>query len=308
MTQDTRKIAVRVETVSKRYGDHQALDDVSLDIHDGEIFGILGPNGAGKSTLVGIIAGLRDADHGTITVLGRDVAKDAAALRELVGIQLQEAQLPDLITVEEAMRLYSSFYLNPRPWPTLLADWGLTAKQKDRYGNLSGGQKQRLFICLALLSQPKLVILDELTTGLDPQARRESWDHVERIRDDGATVIVVTHFMEEAERLCDRIAVVDHGRIQAVGTIAALTDRDSRETRVAFTAPAGWDEQILRGLATVREVVRTGDAISVMGDGFLMAEVSTALAAQNLQPADLRMDHRSLEDAFLTMTGDAIRD
>ncbi len=188
--------AVELHDVSKTYGTHRAVDDLSFTIEQGEIFGIIGPNGAGKSTTVGIIAGLRDADQGTVTVLGRDVRRHGRELREEVGIQLQEANLQDLITVEEALRLYSSFYRNPRPWEPLVQQWGLEAKRKDRFGNLSGGQKQRLFICLALLNDPKLVILDELSTGLDPQARRESWDLVSDIRHEGATVILVTHFME----------------------------------------------------------------------------------------------------------------
>ncbi|MEJ7837325.1 MAG: ABC transporter ATP-binding protein [Thermomicrobiales bacterium] len=300
--------AVDVRDVSKRYGDHQALNHVSLTIHQGEIFGIIGPNGAGKSTLVGIIAGLRDADSGKIDVLGKDVVAERASLRHEVGIQLQEAQLQELITVEEALRLYSSFYEHPNPWEPLLDDWGLRAKRKDRFGNLSGGQKQRLFIALALISNPKLVILDELTTGLDPQARRESWEHVERIRDSGTTIILVSHFMEEAERLCDRIAVIDGGEIRAIGPVADLLDNDTTTLRLGFTAPPTFDEYLLEGLDGVIDVGRTGEQINVTGTGYLMATVSHALAALKLNPPDIHMEQDTLEDVFIRLTGTEQRD
>lgn len=297
--------AVDVREVSKRYGEHQALKNISLSIEQGEIFGIIGPNGAGKSTLVGIIAGLRDADSGKVDVLGKDVVTERALLREEVGIQLQEAQLQELITVEEALKLYSSFYAHLNPWEPLLADWGLVAKRKDRFGNLSGGQKQRLFIALALISNPKLVILDELTTGLDPQARRDSWDHVERIRDNGATIILVSHFMEEAERLCDRIAVIDGGEVRAIGKVGDLLDNDTSTQRLVFGVPADFREQMLSGLDGVSEVSRIGDRVTVAGSGYLMATISQALAAVRLNPPDIRMEQDTLEDVFIRLTGDS---
>lgn len=300
--------AVIVQDVRKQYGDFAALDGVSLEIASGEIFGIIGPNGAGKSTLVNIIAGLKDATSGTVRVLGRDPKKDQRALREEIGIQLQEAQLQDLITVEEAMQLYASFYKNPNPWEPLLRQWNLEEKRKTRYGQLSGGQKQRLFIALALVNRPKLVIMDELTTGLDPQARRESWALVQRVRDDGATVILVTHFMEEAELLCDRIAVVDHGTIRAIGTPESLSVPQDGLLRLRFAADESFDPETLTGLPGVQAVTREGHEIVVRGEGFLMATVAPALAAQNLNPPDLRMDVPSLEDVFIRLTGDAVRD
>lgn len=300
--------AVELHGIRKRYGNDDALKGVDLTVQRGEIFGIIGPNGAGKSTLVGIIAGLRDADAGTATVLGRDVVRDRHSLRNDVGIQLQEAQLQGMITVEEAMKLYASFYPNPRPWEPLLKTWGLEAKRKDRYDNLSGGQKQRLFICLALISQPTLVILDELTTGLDPQARRESWELVSKIRDEGATVILVTHFMDEAERLCDRIAVVDGGEIRAIGRVADLLHADGDARELHFGVPAAVSVAFLEQLPEVARVERDGDRVTVSGGPFLMAAVASALARENLDPPDLAMRHRNLEDVFIQMTGTDLTD
>lgn len=295
--------AVELHDIRKRYGSFEALKGVDLTIQQGEIFGIIGPNGAGKSTLVGIIAGLRDADAGTATVLGRDVKRDRQSLRADVGIQLQEAQLQGMITVEEAMKLYASFYRNPRPWEPLLKTWGLEAKRDDRYDNLSGGQKQRLFICLALISQPKLVILDELTTGLDPQARRESWELVSKVRDDGATVILVTHFMDEAERLCDRIAVVDGGEIRAIGKVGDLLHTDDDVQELQFGASADVSLDFIEHLPEVTRFERDSNRVTVAGGPFLMAAVSSALAREGLDPPDLAMRHRNLEDVFIQMTG-----
>ncbi|MGC4193262.1 MAG: ABC transporter ATP-binding protein [Thermomicrobiales bacterium] len=307
-TGSTAEAAVVVQDVVKRYGDFTALDHVSLEIADGEIFGIIGPNGAGKSTLVNIVAGLKDATAGTVRVLGRDPQTDQHSLREEIGIQLQEAQLQDLITVEEAMRLYASFYRDPNPWEPLLQQWNLTDKRKTRFGQLSGGQKQRLFIALALINRPKLVILDELTTGLDPQARRESWALVQRIRDEGATVILVTHFMEEAELLCDRIAVVDKGTIRAIGTPGELSDPHDGLLRLRFTADERFDPATIEGLPGVHSAVREGREVTVRGEGYLMATVAQALARQGLNPRDLRMDVPSLEDVFIRLTGSDVRD
>lgn len=300
--------AVEVRGVRKRYGDLDVLRDIDLTVEGGEIFGIIGPNGAGKSTLVGIIAGLRDADAGSVSVLGLDVRRDQRRLREQVGIQLQEAQLQELITVEEAMRLYAAFYRNPRPWQPLLAEWGLEHKRKDRFANLSGGQKQRLFICLSLISQPRLVILDELTTGLDPQARRESWGLVEKVRAEGATVILVTHFMEEAERLCDRIAVIDHGEIQAIGPVEDLLRTNDSTRRLTFTLDSTVDVSFLDALPTVRDISRDGPLVVVTGGDYLMADIATALREREIDPLDIAMKSGSLEDVFIRLTGTEIRE
>jgi ABC-2 type transport system ATP-binding protein len=300
--------AVELHNVTKVYGTHRAVDDISFSVEQGEILGIIGPNGAGKSTAVGIIAGLRDADRGTVTVLGKDVKRQRQLLREEVGIQLQEANLQDLMTVEEALRLYSSFYRKPRPWEPLLQQWGLEAKRKDRFGNLSGGQKQRLFICLALLNDPKLIILDELTTGLDPQARQESWDLVSTIREEGATVILVTHFMEEVERLCDRVALIDRGQLRAIGTIADLIGSRDHQRQLTFTLDPATDLSFLETLPMVRGVFRNERSVRVTGDTYLMANVASALAERQIDPPDLAMANDNLEDLFIELTGKDLRD
>ncbi|HLT09409.1 MAG TPA: ABC transporter ATP-binding protein [Micromonosporaceae bacterium] len=214
---------IEVSNLHKRYGDHTAVNDVSFTVEPGEIFGIVGPNGAGKTTTVEIIEGLRAADSGTVRVLGLDPRADRAQVRRLVGIQLQESQLPDQIKVWEALDLYSSFYPGGgTDWRALMAEMGLVEKRNTTFRKLSGGQKQRLSIALALVGNPRIAILDELTTGLDPQARRDTWDLIRAVRDRGVTVVLVTHFMDEAERLCDRLAVIASGRLVALDTPAAL--------------------------------------------------------------------------------------
>jgi ABC-2 type transport system ATP-binding protein len=214
--------AIEVQGLTKQYAGTTVVRDVSFTVERGEIFGIIGPNGAGKTTTVECIEGLRRPDAGYISVLGLDPGRDRDQLRERLGVQLQDAELPERLRVGEALRLYSSFYSAPADWRALMETLGLTAKEKTPFGKLSGGQRQRLTIALALVGQPEVVVLDELTTGLDPQARRDTWALIEGARDRGTTIVLVTHFMEEAERLCDRIAVIDSGRIVALDTPAAL--------------------------------------------------------------------------------------
>lgn len=213
---------IEVSNLRKAYGETIAVEDVTFTVDSGEIFGILGPNGAGKTTTVEVLSGLRQRDGGTVRVLGKDPDRDGAELRELVGVQLQESELPEKIRVWEALELYSSFYRQPADWRELLDVLGLAARRKARFSTLSGGQKQRLSIALALVGDPRVAVLDELTTGLDPAARRETWALIESVRNRGVTVVLVTHFMDEAERLCDRVAVIDRGRTVAVDTPAAL--------------------------------------------------------------------------------------
>ncbi|WP_328468408.1 ABC transporter ATP-binding protein [Actinoplanes sp. NBC_00393] len=231
--------ALEVRNLHKRYGQHIAVDDVSFTVDEGEVFGIIGSNGAGKTTTVECIAGLRTPDSGSISVLGLDPIKDRAEVRERLGVQLQESSLPDAIRVAEALELYSSFYRNPADWRELMELLGLTEKRNTRYKALSGGQKQRLSIALTLVGGPKVAILDELTTGLDPQARRDTWGLIKRVRDTGVTILLVTHFMDEAERLCDRIAVIDGGRVAAVDTPAGLIAQSSAMQVVAEGLRAG---------------------------------------------------------------------
>ena len=228
-------MAIEVEGLSKRYGSKVAVDDVSFTVAEGEIFGLLGRNGAGKSTTVDCLAGLRVPDHGRIRIAGLDPRQDRREVRQLLGVQLQESQLPDRLTVMEAMRLYASFYRRPANIDELLAQLDLTDKRSTRYRRLSGGQKQRLSIALALIGRPRIAILDELTTGLDPVARRDAWQLIDDIRNQGVTIVLVTHFMDEAARLCDRVAIMRDGRIAAMGAPAALGQPTLEDAFVALT-------------------------------------------------------------------------
>jgi ABC-2 type transport system ATP-binding protein len=292
---------IDVSRLQKRYGDTVAVQDVSFAVEGGEIFGILGPNGAGKTTTVECIAGLRTPDDGTITVLDR--APHDPELRKLIGVQLQESQLPEKMTVREALELYSVFYPEPADWQRLAGELGLTAKLGTRFGQLSGGQKQRLSIALALIGNPRIAILDELTTGLDPQARRDTWELVESIRDRGVTVLLVTHFMEEAERLCDRVALIDAGRVVALDTPAGLIAGVQAEQRIRFRPSVAFDTALLTALAEVREVRTQGSQLEVIGEGNLLHAVTATLAAHQIIANDLRIEQASLDDAFVALTG-----
>lgn len=298
---------IEVQNLRKQYGSTVAVDNISFNVQQGEIFTIVGPNGAGKSTTVESIMGLRQPDQGTIRVLGLDPQKDEHELRQRIGIQLQQAALPERLKVWEALNLYSGFYDKTVPWEKLLNGWGLAEKRNTSFKNLSGGQKQRLFIALALLNDPELVFLDELTTGLDPQARRATWDAVRAIRDQGKTVVLVTHFMDEAEELADRIAIIDQGNIVALDTPQALIQNLHVETRVRFTNTNGYDPQLLRRVNGVTEVEQRGKQVIVQGNGALLAHVATALAEHNVTPTDLRVEQANLEDVFLALTGRSIR-
>ncbi|MGX6601095.1 ABC transporter ATP-binding protein [Micromonosporaceae bacterium Da 78-11] len=292
---------IEVRNLQKRYGETVAVRDVSFTVDRGEIFGILGPNGAGKTTTVECIAGLRAPDAGTISVLGRQPRDHE--LRSLVGVQLQESELQEKLTVREALDLYSSFYARPADWRSLAVELGLGDKLTTRYAKLSGGQKQRLSIALALIGNPRIAILDELTTGLDPQARRDTWDLISSIRDKGVTVLLVTHFMEEAERLCDRIAVIDDGEVVALDTPAGLIGRISAEQRIRFRPSRPLDDALLTGLPEVREVRHHGAQIEVVGTGNLLHAVSSVLAVHEIIAVELRVEQASLDDAFVRLTG-----
>ena len=298
---------IEVQNLRKEYGSTVAVDDISFNVQQGEIFCIVGPNGAGKSTAVESAMGLRQPDSGTIRVLGLDPQKDEQALRQRIGIQLQEAALPERLKVWEALDLYSAFYKKTVSWEKLLTDWGLTEKRKTNFKNLSGGQKQRLFIALALLNDPELVFLDELTTGLDPQARRSTWEAVRAIRDQGKTVVLVTHFMDEAEELADRIAIIDQGNIVAIDTPQALIQNLQAGMRVRFTNGNGYDPQLLSNVAGVTAVEQRGKQVIIEGNGALLAHVATALSEHNVTPTDLRVEQANLEDVFLALTGHSIR-
>ncbi|WP_369370056.1 ABC transporter ATP-binding protein [Promicromonospora sp. Populi] len=288
-----------------------AVADVSFQIAAGEIFGILGPNGAGKTTTVECLAGLRHADGGSVRVLGHDPQADPTSVREDIGVQLQEAALHDRITVAEALDVFGSFYARRADAKELLDLLDLTPHRNQQFGKLSGGQKQRLSIALALVGKPQVAILDELTTGLDPAARRATWDLVERVRDSGVTVLLVTHFMDEAERLCDRLVVIDGGYVVAEGTpsalIAGLDDDRGVRLRFADAGARGRATQLLTALAAtddnVTAVVQAGDEIEVTGTAKVLFAVVQALAAADLVPDDVRTVERTLEDVFVQVTG-----
>jgi ABC-2 type transport system ATP-binding protein len=301
---ETRGMSIiEVANLYKRYGDTVAVDEVSFTVEPGEVFGILGPNGAGKTTTVECLTGLRTPDRGELTVLGLDPRRDRAELRQRVGVQLQESQLPDKQTVCEAMELYGSFYREPADGGRLLETLGLAAKRDTQYRKLSGGQKQRLSIALALVGRPTVAVLDELTTGLDPQARRDTWELVEQVRDSGVTIVLVTHFMDEAERLCDRLALIDAGRVVAIDTPAGLVAGAASEQRVRFRPSRDLDERLLTDLPEVTDVQHHGRQLVVTGSANLLQAVTSVLAQHHVIAEDLRVEQTTLDDAFVALTG-----
>jgi ABC-2 type transport system ATP-binding protein len=293
---------VEVQHLRKAYGGVLAVDDLSLDVEQGEIFGLLGPNGAGKTTTVECMEGLRHPDGGRIRVLGLDPSREPGELRRRIGCQLQEAALPDRIRVWEALDLFAAIAPQAAPWRAVLERWGLEGKGSAAFSSLSGGEQQRLFIALALINQPQVVFLDELTQGLDPAARRVAWDLVRSVRERGATVILVTHFMEEAQQLCDRVAVVHRGRVVAVDSPQGLITRFGGGIRVVFSAPAEQDIGWLSRVPHATGVVRHGPRLEVTGGGPLLAHVGAALIAHGMEPTDLRLEQPTLEDVFLRIT------
>jgi ABC-2 type transport system ATP-binding protein len=301
---------IRVSEFRKTYGRTVAVDEVSFEVNEGEIFGLIGPNGAGKTTTMECVEGLRTPDRGTISVLGLDPFRDVYALQNRIGVQLQQAQLQKRITVLEAVHLWAALYRRKTAdGDRLLEQLGLAEKRHAWFMTLSGGQKQRLFIVLALVNDPEVVFLDELTTGLDPQARRAIWDLVRGIRDRGKTVLLTTHLMEEAERLCDRVAIIEHGRIIDIDTPARLVDRHCPErTVVLATSEAGADARF-RTIPRV-DVVAGRDGrftISGRGDDFV-TDVIQCLSEHRIRVTDFRTVLPSLEDVFLKLTGHSIRD
>ncbi|XRQ15019.1 ABC transporter ATP-binding protein [Actinomadura welshii] len=295
---------IEVSGLRKTYAGHPAVDDVAFTVEPGEIFGILGPNGAGKTTAVECLEGLRRPDAGRIRVAGLDPATDRDALTTILGVQLQESELQEKLTVREALDLYSAFYPDPAPWPELAARLGLPGKLTTRFGELSGGQKQRLFIALALIGRPRVVVLDELTTGLDPRARRETWTLIEEIRDSGVTVVLVTHFMEEAQRLCDRIAVFKQGRIAALDTPAGLIGRSSGDTVISFSPSRPLDAHDLADLPDARTIQRRDGRLTLHGSDTTVNAVISLLARHRITAHQLRVTDSTLDDAFLQLTED----
>jgi ABC-2 type transport system ATP-binding protein len=295
-------VVVSVEGLQKRYGSLVAVEDVSFEVISGEIFGLLGPNGAGKTTTVECLQGLRHPDGGRLRVLGLDPQTDSGELRGRVGGQLQESALPDRMKVWEALDLFSSLSRSGADPDTLLAEWDLTEKRNAAFASLSGGQRQRLFIALALVNDPEVVFLDEMTTGLDPAARRATWSLIEAVRDHGTTVVLVSHFMDEAERLCDRLAVIDDHRVVALDTPQGLIARYAPEVQVLFTAGDA-DVSWLESVPNVNTVGRQDGNVVVSGTGPVLAHVGAALVSHGLEPTDLRLHRATLEDVFLRIVG-----
>jgi ABC-2 type transport system ATP-binding protein len=301
---------IQVSGFRKTYGRTVAVDEVSFEVNDGEIFGLIGPNGAGKTTTMECVEGLRTPDRGTISVLGLDPFRDVYKLQDRIGVQLQQAQLQKRIKVWEAIDLWASLYnKKPADAERLLEQLGLTDKRDTWFMNLSGGQKQRLFIALALINDPEVVFLDELTTGLDPQARRAIWDLVRGIRSRGKTVFLTTHLMEEAERLCDRVAIIEHGRIIDIDTPEQLVARHCPERIVVLdTADAQADEKF-RAVRGVQAVVRNDLRFTIRGRGEeLVSDVIHCLSENHIRVTDFRTILPNLEDVFLKLTGHSIRE
>jgi ABC-2 type transport system ATP-binding protein len=302
-------IVVEVEGLQKAYGPTRAVDGVSFTVEQGEVFGMVGPNGAGKTTTIECVEGLRRPDAGRVRVLGLDPGGDRRALAERIGIQLQQANLPPRLRVGEALTLFGAFYKTAASPRDLLERLGLSDKWSAPIAKLSGGQRQRMFIALALVNQPELIFLDELTTGLDPQARRSMWDLVREVRKQGRTVFLTTHFMEEAERLCDRVAILDHGRIVALDRPEALVRSLAVETRVVFTVVGETQDLRLASLAGVQRVETSGERVIVHGSGDqFVSRVVSALEANRIAFRDLRTEQPTLEDVFLTLTGRELRE
>jgi ABC-2 type transport system ATP-binding protein len=304
----TNQSVVQVSAIRKTYGRTVAVDEVSFDVREGEIFGLIGPNGAGKTTTMECVEGLRAPDRGDISVLGLNPARDVYRLQERVGVQLQEAQLQKRIKVREAVGLWASLYKKPVDGDRLLEQLGLSDKRNAWFMTLSGGQKQRLFIALALINDPELVFLDELTTGLDPQARRAIWDLVRGIRARGKTVFLTTHLMEEAERLCDRVAIIDRGRIVDIGTPAELIRRHAPEQTVVVAASEVSTEALFRAIPGVESVTNRDGRFTIRGKGDdLVTRVIGCVADHQIKVTDFRTDRSTLEDVFLNVTGHSIR-
>jgi ABC-2 type transport system ATP-binding protein len=296
---------IQVENLRKSYKDVVAVDGISFEVSQGEILGLLGPNGAGKTTIVECLQGLRHPTSGTIRVLGLDPFTSTGALRRRIGSQLQDSELPQRIKVWEALELFSSITPGVNGWKKLMKQWDLEEKANASFSSLSGGQRQRLFIALALVNHPELVFLDEMTTGLDPVARHVAWDLIKEIRASGTTVVLVTHFMDEAEELCDRLAIVDKGKLIALDSPGALTAKLTTNIRAAFSY-SGNDLPWLKDISQVKKVTRTEKAIEIEGMGAVVSLVAAALVNHGIVPDDLRIRQPSLEDVFLTLTGHRI--
>ncbi|CAM2864169.1 ABC transporter ATP-binding protein [Actinomyces slackii] len=299
--------AISCQNLTHRFGELTAVDTVSLEVEDNEIFGVIGPNGAGKTTLLSCLEGLRKPTSGMIKVLGLDPLRDERTLVERTGIQFQQAALPPRLKVGEALELFSTFYDRCLPWRPLLERLGIAAKEKSYVTKLSGGERQRVFIALALIHDPELLFLDELTTALDPQARLAMWDVVRDIRERGKTVVLTTHYMEEAEALCDRVAIIDHGRLIACDTVPALIAAHGGDTclRLSLNGPAPGSLASIEGVTTVE---LDGATTVVRGSGSFVQNALAHLTSAGVDVTDMSTSSPGLEDVFLNLTGRTMRE
>ena len=300
---------IQVSRIRKSYGSTIAVSEVSFDVREGEIFGLIGPNGAGKTTTMECVEGVRRPDAGQISIMGLNPFRDRYQVQNRIGVQLQQAQLQKRIKVWEAVDLWASLYPKPLDGNRLLEQLGLADKRNAWFMNLSGGQKQRLFIALALINDPEVVFLDELTTGLDPQSRRAIWDLVCGIRDRGKTVFLTTHLMEEAERLCDRVAIIEHGTIIDIGTPPELVGRHCPTRTVILSTGNANAEEWLRTIPEIERVMRQESQLTIQGRGDdFVSEVIQCISENRIRVTDFRTVLPSLEDVFLKLTGHSIRD
>jgi ABC-2 type transport system ATP-binding protein len=307
----TQRVALRCAGLVKRFVDVTAVNGLDLEVYAGECFGLLGPNGAGKTTTVEILEGLTPKDEGTVELLGQQWnSGDERALRERIGVQLQETQLAEKVTVVETLRLFRSFYQRGHNVDDVIRTVGLEEKRNARVGKLSGGQKQRLAVACALVSDPELLFLDEPTTGLDPQARLSLWDIVEKFRASGGTILLTTHYMEEATRLCDRVAIMDHGKVIALGTPAELIESLGAEQVIEFTVTNPLDDEALTNLPAVNNVHKRGEiyALTVSEIGIAMPALFAEIKRQQAELVTLTTHQATLEDVFVSLTGRMLRD
>jgi ABC-2 type transport system ATP-binding protein len=307
----TQRVALRCSGLVKRFTDVTAVNGLDLEVFAGECFGLLGPNGAGKTTTVEILEGLTPLDEGKVELLGQHWnGGDDRALRERIGVQLQETQLAEKVTVEETVRLFRSFYQRGHSVDEVIRIVGLDEKRKSRVGKLSGGQKQRLAVACALVSDPELLFLDEPTTGLDPQARLSLWDIVEKFREGGGTILLTTHYMEEATRLCDRVAIMDHGKMIALGTPAALIESLGADQVIEFSVTNPLEDDVLTNLPAVKNLHKRGEiyALTVSEIGVALPALLAEIKRQQSELVTLTTHQATLEDVFVSLTGRMLRD
>ena len=299
---------VTVQDLVKHYGNVKAVDGISFSVRRGEIFGIVGPNGAGKTTTIDCIAGMRRADSGSLDVLGINPVKDSMVLKRRIGIQQQESEIQDRLRLSEAMELFSSFYENTLDWETLLEQLSLSDKKDSFYSALSGGQKKRFFVAMALIGDPEIVFLDEITSGLDPQARRSVWKLIRSLRDQGRTVVLSTHYMDEAQRLCDRVAIIDHGKLAALDSPADLVSAYGGYTRVHFNVSEGFDGESISLLEGVESVINDEDTCTLGVSGqHAIVEIVKKLDSMKQSFDSFRIEAPTLEDVFLNITAREVR-